>query len=54
MQQTYFRDHSYTTSAKDWVGGSRKLPVLLTFSIIYADVGWVGESEKVQIFADVI
>ena len=29
------KDHPYFTSAKDWVGGSRKLPVLLTFSTVF-------------------
>ena len=27
---------------------------LLTFSTIYPDVGWMGESEKFQQYADVI
>ena len=32
-------DHPYITSAKDRVGGSRKLIVLLTFStVFYADL----------------
>ena len=31
----YIRDHPYITSAKYWVGGSRKWPVLLTFSTIF-------------------
>ena len=35
--------------------GSEKWHFLLTFSTIYADVGWVGErSEKIQKCADVI
>ena len=45
-------DHPYTTSAKDWVGGSR---LWLTFSTVFADGGgWLGGSEKVQKCADVI
>ena len=42
------RDHPYITSAKG-LGGSRKWPVLLTFSTcIYADLvdGWVRKSTK--------
>ena len=40
---------------KDWVGGSRKCTVLLTFSTVckYADIVQ-GSSEKVQNYADVI
>ena len=34
--------------------GSEKWQFSLTFSNIYADVEWVGESEKVQKCADVI
>ena len=34
--------------------GSEKWQFLLRFSTIYADVGWLGESEKVQKHADVI
>ena len=36
-----------------WVG-SEKWQFLLTFSTIYADVGWVSGSEIVQKYADVI
>ena len=41
---------------RDWVGGVRTSAIFQTFSAmyIYADVGWVNESEKVQKFADVI
>ena len=49
LLSTNLRDHSYITSAKDWVGGSRKWPVLLTFSnaTIYSHIvsewcDWVG------------
>ena len=40
-QNCSHRDHSYITSTKDWVGGSRKLLVLLTFTVqycIYSDL----------------
>ena len=47
-------DHPYTTSAKDWVGGSRKWPVLLTFSTVLMLRYSMGGSEKVQNYADVI
>ena len=42
------RDHSYITSAEvgGWVG-SERLQFLQMFITIYADVGWVGKSEKV-------
>ena len=46
-------DHTYITTEKDWVGGSRKLPVLLTFSIV-SILNRVGGSEKAQKYADVI
>ena len=36
----------YVSKGTGWVG-SEKWHFLLTFSTIYADVGWVGESEKV-------
>ena len=36
-----------------WVG-SEKWQFLMRFSTIYAGVGWLGESEKVQKHADVI
>ena len=39
---------------RDWVGGVEKWQFLLTFSTIYADVGWVIGSEKVQIRANII
>ena len=45
----FIRDHPYITSVKDWVGGSRKLSDLLTFSTALG--GWVI---KVQNYADVI
>ena len=57
MLPKMIRDHPYITSAKDWVGGSIKLPVLLTFStlsMIIEHLKWVGGSEKVQNYADVI
>ena len=31
---------------KDWVGGSRKLPVLLTFSTTFMRVGGVQKGQK--------
>ena len=31
----FLRNHSFVTSAKDWVEWSRKLPVLLTFSNVW-------------------
>ena len=43
----------YVSKETGWVG-SEKLQFLLMFSTIYADVGWVGGSEKVQKFGDVI
>ena len=48
------RDHSYITSANDWVGGSKKMATLLTFTI-YADSTplEVGGSEKAQNYDDV-
>ena len=53
MKPCMVRDHPYITSAKDWVGGSRKLSVLLTSSTycIYADLtpqvgGCVRKSPK--------
>ena len=49
-------DHPYITWAKDWVGGSRKWPVLLMFSTVFvltSHFKWVGGSEKVQNYADV-
>ena len=56
-----FRNHPYITSAKDWVGGSRKLQVLLTFSTVFmliADIipisKWMDGSEKAHNYADVI
>ena len=43
------------TSAKGLGGwGSEKCQFFLMFSTIYADVGWVSGSEKVQKSADVI
>ena len=57
------RDHSSITSSKRWVGGVRKMAIfddvqhylvfMLTFSTIYADVGWVGQ-KKSKKRADVI
>ena len=55
----FSRDHTYITSAKDWVGESRKFPVWLTFSTVFMlintlkVVGFVGGLEKAQIYADV-
>ena len=37
----------YVSKGTGWVG-SEKWQFLLMFSTIYADVGWVGGSEKVQ------
>ena len=39
---------------RDWVGEVKKWLILLTFSTIYAAVGWVGESEKFQKCTDVV
>ena len=39
---------------RDWVGGVRKVDFFLTFSIIDADVGWLGGAKKVPKYADVI
>ena len=39
---------------KDWVGGSRKLPVLLTFSTTLMLIRRVGGVQKGQKYADVI
>ena len=30
---------------RDWVGGVRKMAILLTFSTICSDVGWVGHKK---------
>ena len=46
-------DHPFIMSAKG-LGGSRKWPVLLTFSTVFMLTLWVGGSEKVQNYADVI
>ena len=56
LLSTNLRDHSYITSAKDWVGGSRKWPVLLTFNnaTIYSDIVSEWGSKRVQNYADVI
>ena len=43
----------YVSKGTGWVG-SEKLQFLITFSTIYAEVGWMSESEKVQKYADVI
>ena len=43
----------YVSKGTGWVG-SEKWQFLMMFSTIYADVGWVGGSEKVQKCADVI
>ena len=39
----YLEDHPFITSAKNWVGGSRKWPVLLTLSTVYMLTYWVGQ-----------
>ena len=44
----------YYVNKETWWVGSEKWQFLLTFSTIYADVGWVGGSEKVQKCADVV
>ena len=46
------RNHPY--QEKDWVGGSKNWPVLLTFSTGPMMTLSVGRSEKVQNYADVI
>ena len=46
------RAHPYITSAKGL--GLEKWQFLLTFSTIFVDVEWLGGSEKVQKYADVI
>ena len=43
----------YGSKGTGWVG-SEKWHFLLTFSTIYADVGWLGGSEKALKCADVI
>ena len=43
----------YVSKGTGWVR-SEKRQFLLKFSTIYADIGWVGRSEKVQKCADVI
>ena len=45
--------HPYITSGTGWVG-SEKWHLLLTFSTIYAGVGRMSGSEKIQKCADVI
>ena len=44
----------YYVSKMTGLVGSEKWQFLLKFSTIYADVGWVGGSEIVQKYADVI
>ena len=44
-------DHPYITSAKELGAWGQKM---LTFGIIYADLGWLGGLEKVQKCADII
>ena len=39
---------------KDWVGGTRKRPDLLTFSTVFMLISWVGGVQKVQKYTDVI
>ena len=39
---------------KDWVGGFRKWPILLTFSTVFMLIRWVGGVQKGQKYADVI
>ena len=39
---------------RDWVGGVRKMAIFAEVQYYYADVGWLGESEKVQKHAEVI
>ena len=43
----------YVSKGTGWVG-SEKWQFLLTFSTVYADIGWLGGSEKVQKWADVV
>ena len=43
----------YVSKGTGWVG-SEKWQFLLTFSTIDAEVEWMGGSEKVQKYADVI
>ena len=43
----------YVSKGTGWVG-SEKWQFLMRFSTIYAGVGWLGESEKVQKHGDVI
>ena len=38
--------HPYITSVKDWVGGSRKWPVLLTSSTVFMLIEWMGGGSK--------
>ena len=38
----------------NWVGGSRKWPVLLTLSTVFMLIRWVGWVQKDQKYADVI
>ena len=40
------KDHPYIMSAKDWMGGSRKRPVLLSFSTYNLHSGWFKKSPK--------
>jgi hypothetical protein len=49
------RDHPYITSANGLGGWVRKMAIFAAVQYyIYANVGWMGESEKVQKCADVI
>ena len=50
----YLGDHPFITSAKERVGGSRKWPVLLTFSTVFMLIRWLVGVQKGQKYADVI
>ena len=57
QSRTSFQFHKFfypIVSAKVSGLGSEKCQFFLTFITIHADVGWLGGSEKVQKYADVI
>ena len=48
----FIRDHPYIMPAKDWEGGSRKLPVLLALPADFFDFFLVTFEQKTKDYAD--